>query len=163
MYFSPGTTPKDTSAVSASATDDLLTRIAALELRSSRQEQSTRDRWGNWRISCWNCGNQGHRSNDCRQPRVGNGMQFRPARYEPHLGNRQRRPVAPQGHWGQTQSGAGKQYSPPAGFQQGGHPSVQPGYAAGHGDAGQEQGNNPFFQGKNLFLPGSRAGFDAPQ
>ena len=158
------TSPKDTSVVSTSA-NDLLTRIAALEVRSSQQEQSTRDCRGNSRITCWNCGNQGHRSNDCRQPRVGNGMQYRPARYEPHSGNRQQgRPVAPQGHWGQTQSGAGQQYGPPAGFQQGGHPSVPPGYAAdGRGDAGHEQATNPFFQGKNPFLPGSRAGFDAPQ
>ena len=105
------TSPKDTSVVSTSA-NDLLTRIAALEVRSSQQEQSTRDRRGNSRITCWNCGNQGHRSNDCRQPRVGNGMQYRPARYEPHSGNRQQGcPVAPQGHLGQTQSGAGPQYS----------------------------------------------------
>ena len=145
------TSPKDTSAVLTSANDDLLTRIAALEVRSSRQEQS-RDRRGNSRITCWNCGNQGHRSNDCQQPHVGNGMQYRPARYEPHSDNRQQgRPIAPQGHWAHTQSGADQQYGPPSGFQQGGYPSVQQGYAGspqnaadGHGNVGQEQVNNPF-------------------
>ena len=48
------TIPKDTSAVLTSANDDLLTRIAALEVRSSRQEQSTRDHRGNSRITCTN-------------------------------------------------------------------------------------------------------------
>ena len=81
--------PAATTAVLTSANDDLLTRIAALEVRSSRQEQSTRDRLGNSRITCWNCGNQGHRSNDCCQPRVGNVMQYVLTRHKPHLGNRQ--------------------------------------------------------------------------
>ena len=47
------TIPKDASVVSTSA-NDLLTRIAVLEVRSSRQEQSSRDHRGNSRITCWN-------------------------------------------------------------------------------------------------------------